>query len=450
MMLNRRKENQYPATDARKAPPALPSAPQAKPLEFLAYALPRASQDANSRRDSGDGFYVHDEPLGLNVSFLDYDGVIMFAGAFEQPEVSPVGTRAKCLNYADLDRREREFFSAFEKGIPIIFLLPAINSLSHYQTGALTDLFRRITQTFGIGHSPLPQPHPGLASEVPEFREYIQRHGVGYAVLSVPETTPYKLTPICRQDGYLFGLSLADKLFMLPRTQPAVEAQVGDMVRDAVAAVIAYRKRVSRELPAWVAEFAFIREKDMRAEAEGHRKQFESLETKISAYQDFKAALCLQSDPLVEAVVEIFNHFFGLDLVGEDQKIEDKFLLGTDGNVLAIIEVKGINSNFDRKLVNQLDDHRERRELPTTIPGIAIVNTFRSAESLGGKDQPPNSEIIEKAVQDNVLLIRTLDLLRFADLVERGKQTKEDFRNILLNESGWLKVEGDNVTVVKQ
>ncbi|MHB1767395.1 MAG: hypothetical protein ACYCUV_06035 [Phycisphaerae bacterium] len=449
MMFNRKQERQQPVTDARKAPPKLPSAPQVRPLEFLAYALPRASQDANSRRDSGDGFYVHDEPLGLNVSFLDYDGVIMFAGAFERPESSPIGSVANCLNYADLDRREREFFSAFEKGIPIIFLLPAINSRPYYQAGPITDLFRRITQTLGIGHSPLPQPHPGLASEAPEFREYIQRHGVGYAVLSVAEATPYEPTPICREGEYLFGLSLADKLFILPCTEPANEAQVGGMVRDAVAAVIAYRKRVSRELPAWVAEFAFNQEAKLITEAEGHRKQFESLNTKILVYQDFKAALCLQSDPLVEAVVEIFNHFFGLDLVGEDQKIEDKFLLGTDGNVLAIIEVKGINSNFDRKLVNQLDDHRERRELPPTIPGIAIVNTFRSAGSLDEKDQPPNSEIIEKAVHDNVLLIRTLDLLRFADLVERGIKTKEEFKNILLGESGWLKVEGDNATVVK-
>ena len=48
-----------------------------------------------------------------------------------------------------------------------------------------------------------------------------------------------------------------------------------------------------------------------------------------------------------------------------------------------------------------------------------------------------------------MLLIRTLDLLRFADLVERGIKTKEEFKNILLSESGWLKVEGDNATVVK-
>jgi hypothetical protein len=49
-----------------------------------------------------------------------------------------------------------------------------------------------------------------------------------------------------------------------------------------------------------------------------------------------------------------------------------------------------------------------------------------------------------------VLLIRTLDLLRFANLVEQGIKTKAEFQNILLKESGWLKVDDTRVTVVKE
>ncbi len=449
-MFTRKDEKRPLAANTGGALPWLPPDANTKPLEFLAYAIPRAGQDARSYKHSVDGFNVHGEPLGANVSFLNYDGIAIFAGAFERMDPSDAGDYVRCLSDADLDRREREFFSAFDKGIPIIFLLPASHPLSPYQTRPLPDIFRRIAQIFGIGHSPLREPHPRLVSEVPEFKEYIQRHGTGYAELSVPETTPYKLTPICKQDGHHLGLALADKLFILPCTQPANELQVRDMVCEAVAAVIAYRKRVSRELPAWVGEFSFSQEAKLIGDADGLRRKLESLETKIAAYKNFKAVLCLQSDPLVEVVVEIFDKFFGLSLVGEDDKIEDKRLLDAEGKCIALFEIKGIKGNFDRPMVNQVDDHRERRGLLPTFPGIAIVNTFRSAGSLEEKDQPPNSEIIIKAVQDNVLLIRTLDLLRLADLTERGIKTGEDFKDILLRKTGWMKVEGDAVTVVKK
>ena len=449
-MFTRKDEQRQLAANTGGALPALPPDANATPLQFLAYALPRTTQDARSYKHSVEGFRIHDEPLGANVSFLDYDGVAMFAGAFERMDPSPAGGYVRCLSDADLDRREREFSTAFDKGIPIIFLLPALNRLPHYQTPPLPDLLRRIAQTFGIGHSPLREPHPGLESSVPEFNEYIQRHGTGYAVLSVPKTTPYKLTPICKQAGYLLGLALADKLFILPCTQPANELQVREMVCKAVAAVIAYRSRVSRELPAWVGEFSFSQEAKLISDAKNLRGQLESLETKIAPYKNFKAVLCLQSDPLVEAVVEIFDKIFGISLVGDDEKIEDKRLLDAEDKWIAIFEIKGIKGNFDRPLVNQIDDHRVRRELPRTFPGIAIVNTFRSAGALGEKDRPPNSEIIVKAVQDNVLLIRTLDLLRLADLKERGIKTGEDFKDILLHETGWMKVEGDDVMVVQE
>ncbi len=449
-MFSRKDDERRTAADIGGDLPRLPPDANAKALAFLAYALPRFTPDARSCKYSVDGYKIHDEPLGANVSFLDYDGIVIFAGAFEQWNPSPGGGYLRCLNDADLDRRGREFSTAFEKGIPIIFLLSAPNPLPTYQTGRLPDLLRRIERTFGIGHRSLTEPHPGLVSEVPEFSEYIQRHGSGYAVLSVPDTTQYKLTPICQQAGYLFGLALADKLFILPCTWPAKDGQVRDMVCEAVAAVIAYRKRVSRELPAWAGEFSFSQEAKLIGEAEGLRSRLESLETEIATYKNFKGILSLQSDPLVEAVVEIFDKIFGISLVGEDDKIEDKRLLDADGKWIAIFEIKGIKGNFNRDLVNQVDGHRERRELPPTFPGIAIVNTFRSAGSLGEKDRPPDSEIIEKAVQDNVLLIRTLDLLRLADLTERRMKSGEDFKDILLNEAGWMKVKGDDVMVMKK
>lgn len=73
-----------------------------------------------------------------------------------------------------------------------------------------------------------------------------------------------------------------------------------------------------------------------------------------------------------------------------------------------------------------------------------------SAKSLAEKDQAPHQDIIAKAVKDDVLLVRTLDLIRYANLVDDGTKNKDEFRKTILSESGWLKVEAGSVTIVKE
>jgi len=69
--------------------------------------------------------------------------------------------------------------------------------------------------------------------------------------------------------------------------------------------------------------------------------------------------------------------------------------------------------------------------------------------SFAEKDQPPHPDIIKKAVSDSVLLIRTIDLLRYADGIEAGVFNKEDFIDILTSQSGWLKIADNECEVIK-
>ena len=113
-------------------------------------------------------------------------------------------------------------------------------------------------------------------------------------------------------------------------------------------------------------------------------------------------------------------------------------------------EIKGGNRNFGREDINQVDSHRERLGLPAQTPGILIMNTLMTATSLAEKDLPPHPDIIKKAVADNVLMVRTLDLLRYADGVESGTLKKKDLLNTLLHESGWMRVAEGQVETVKE
>ena len=68
------------------------------------------------------------------------------------------------------------------------------------------------------------------------------------------------------------------------------------------------------------------------------------------------------------------------------------------------------------------------------------MNTMRNADSLAGKEERPHPDIIKKAVGDNVLMIRTIDLLRYINAIQNGRATADEFRRIILSESGWLEV----------
>jgi hypothetical protein len=125
---------------------------QPQRLKFLGYALPRGERDNESRIISHDGFEIHDEPLMSSVSFLDFDGVVLFAGSFEraQNDQGMGFLRYSCLAPADLDLREREFHTLLSKDGTIIFLVPKIlqavgyaridSHIDLYSDGFLTNL----------------------------------------------------------------------------------------------------------------------------------------------------------------------------------------------------------------------------------------------------------------------------------------------------------------------
>src|SRR4051794_5377874 len=96
----------------------------AKTPRLLAYALPRARGDNECRDIQCDGFTIHDVPLGAAVAFPDYDGVVVFAGAFERVKQEFMDDpQAVCLSLADLDLRERELISAIQQEKFVLFLL---------------------------------------------------------------------------------------------------------------------------------------------------------------------------------------------------------------------------------------------------------------------------------------------------------------------------------------
>jgi hypothetical protein len=398
---------------------------------------------------SFDDLDIHSWPLASPDSFNGFDAVAVFAGSFEKlVQPTHAGPRLRCEAEGDLDRRNREFWTLFTDSKPFIFLVSDMHEYSPLSGPEhSSDLFRRILHNCGIDWRPLGTAHPVFDVSASEFSSYIKHHGTARVMFRLGDDRP-ELSSIAGDRKACEAFEIQRRAFFLPCHRPETREVALGIVADAARAVLAYRKRLSTAMPAWVSTFSFAREKQLTDEFNRLRTEISSIETQLGTYEKYKGALCLKSDPLVEVVAELLTSVLGLRVPREDKKIEDLRLIDDRGTLLAVIEVKGETGSFKREHISQTDTHRERLELPPTTPGLLIMNTMMKASSLPEKDVPPHHEIIKKALSDKVLLVRTLDLLRYADLVERGIRSKEDFRSDILGNVGWLRVENDAVSIV--
>ena len=418
--------------------------------QYLAYALPHDLHADQHLIHQSDSFDLHDVPLGGRCSFIDYEGVCLFGGAFESviqdQSLFGGGPSATCEALGDLDLREREYYTTIGRQKAIVFLVSALPVIAGKKPiEPHIDLFRRILRDMDIHWEPLPSPVAHVASEVPEFQLFIECYGAAHISYVMAENVG---KTICEYQGIRLGFSLSNNLFVLPCAHPHTHLQAVEMALAAIKAVRAYRLRVSEQLPEWLAEYRFTRETDLLKAAVAMKTQLAATEASINGYLPWKGVLCFRSESLVQAVSRMCRESFDIEFIVDDKYVEDATLRDHKGSVLAVLEIKGVNGNFARHNINQVDSHRERLGLPATTGGILIMNTMINAKSLVEKDQLPHPDIIKKAVIDNVLLIRTLDLLRLADLCQLGRVAKSQVLEFLLTKKGWLRVAGEAVTVV--
>ena len=416
--------------------------------KYLGYALPHKRDNNESQVFKYDDFEFHDVTLGTRDSFIEFDGVVLFGGTFEKIHDGGYNESAECISIDDLDLRERQYNTSVLKDKIVIFLTPNLpKNLNYRLVDYRIDLLRRILKVNKIEWSNLESPIAYIHSDINEFQEFIQNFGTAniYFVLHGDQA---KL--ICGSRSYALGFTIADKTFILPCVYPQTHDQAIKMAVMAIRAAREYRERIKETYPEWIKEFIFKNEGMLMAESSKLRSKLQAMESSIDIYKRYKGVICLRSDPLVQVVKKILHDFFDIDLEVNDKHVEDAVLRNEQNNILAVFEIKGVNNNFTRPNINQVDSHRERLSLPTTTPGILIMNTFMSATSLADKDEFPHPDIIKKAVSDNVLLIRTLDLLRCADLCQTGKLKKEDFKEYILGDSGWMYVDGEKLVKVQE
>jgi hypothetical protein len=214
-------------------------------------------------------------------------------------------------------------------------------------------------------------------------------------------------------------------------------------------AVLDYRQKQIAQVPPWVAEFKFAAEERLGSEIESLQKQVTEREGDLQVWMDYKTILSTSGDILKDRVVAILRSFYGLKVETLEEYREDAKIVADKGEAIAFVEIKGTKAGIKREHINQVDSHRERASLPSTVPGVLVMNNEMSVTGIKERfETTVPGEQIDHAKKLNVLIIRTIDLLFLVRQFEDIPNRKEKFLEILRSGGGWLRVAATDYQVV--
>jgi len=210
-----------------------------------------------------------------------------------------------------------------------------------------------------------------------------------------------------------------------------------------------YIKKRKATLPDWVDNFKFKNEIKLSNEAENIRYELERKRKEVDKWKNYKLILNSSKDILRNAVIDIFTDFFKQKVDPVDNGKEDFKILDEEGNPICVVETKGTNKGVKRESINQVDSHRERSQIDTSVLGLLVINDQMKKNSIEEKlETYVVEEHIKHAELNNVMIMRTIDLLYLMKFLE-DKDAKEEFDKILKEKVGWLKADENGYEIIR-
>jgi hypothetical protein len=197
------------------------------------------------------------------------------------------------------------------------------------------------------------------------------------------------------------------------------------------------------EYPDYLDSLDLGNEAGARAALQELQERREELEGELSAARRTKRILYFRDMALQEEVVRHLNEELGVPARLIAGNKEDFHLVsdGTD-DPWCVGEVKGRDSIDVRKSdVNQLTINRGEAGFPDDFPSLLVVSTYRQRLNLAERDVSLHPDVIRRAAEDHVVVVRTLDLVRVTKALRAGDaRLLEDLLSALKGGGGWFEV----------
>ena len=423
--------------------------------ESLGYRVPTASLNAGS-------YLLEFCPVKTERDFSEFDIVIFFEKLFETIQQKQI----ICSDKPEMLKRAKQAFKLLEKGGYVCSLFYEIKDAyvitsywdSHTYQSNDTNLTKILLNDYGINKDirktiDTPLRHFKLYRN--EYKKYLEDYGVCQTYFEIPSYEKINIKAICGIRGVFTGGLVEEQIFFLPCLAPDKDETATIKLFSTVASSL-YESisKLAKEIPSWINDgLIFPEELKSIDKLNNLSKEITQIEVNLNIYKIYKSCLAQSGDALVESVSTVFESVFKLRVIRDEQFIDDIKLYipqEAEDKIIALVEVKGVNSGVKREHINQADSHRERSGLPNSFPALLIINSKMDATTFEEKDLEVAHEQIRKAVGDNVLIMRTIDLLNIVYLIENGTITKDSFLCILLTANGWLKATKEEFQILKE
>ena len=422
-------------------------------FKLLAYGIERKGLTPPTEPIIDRNYTLIFEPFETQRRFNEFDGVVVFQGAFEsftwKTDWSGDPYVIHSYKRNELDKRTKELQLLLKKGGFICFLLCERFIDRHksqdYRGTDLTKIGLNLQSFYRENYG---SRATALQVKRNEFLKFFEIYGAANSYFS-NHNSQIDMRVLAKVRGDAVSIVLSDKMFVIPCLLPE---NISDRIEEFFCllsdALISTRKKLHVEIPDWVNEFKFETELALLEERSRLLAEAEDKDAQIIQFERYKRILLFDGDMLVDCVGEVLRKGFGLKTDTHDELKEDLKILDDEGQPIIFLEIKGTNRGLKREHVNQTDSHRERAELPVDFPTILIVNThIKNSRNLTEKDQDLPAEQVRHAAKTNVLVLRTYDLLKLLKLHLTGQLSREIVLELLTKNSGWLRVTDEKAEV---
>jgi hypothetical protein len=288
----------------------------------------------------------------------------------------------------------------------------------------------------------------------PIFATYLTRYEVRDGIALMPQREDIdllSLSSVARRTEEQYGACALPIGLGLLYIVPAnlVAGNEARLIAELATAIERHADSVLRPATAPIIDsFVFGNESGTRADRDAARVALERLEAELEQYNAKKDILFLRGDALTNRLCDWIPANLHIRTSRTEEFIEDLMLVGADTTPFALCEVKAVNGNVQRDHVYQVAKHRAERGKPEEFPALLIANTFADTATVQER-QPVGANEIMIAAKNNVLIVRTLDLLFLSDQIERRLVARGELLELITTESGWLRANADAYDVVK-
>lgn len=429
------------------------TAPSERQYNVLVFGIEKLRLPVPSEPLRARNFSIFFEAYGTPCRFQEYDGVVVFQGIFEKFERKSNYMNSYLSHIYDvdeLDKRKKEARLLLGQGGFLCFLLtdPFVDRDGSRDFSA-TDLAKYHLNYSHFYRENFRDRATHVKPTLDEFKRFLEVFGAASSYFK-NHNDSLECRVLAKVGQVPVGLLLERAEYFIPSlvpdARPEVVSEYFNLLIDAITSV---HNKLHVVVPEWATAFQFPEEDSLAKERAALLGAISGIDQRLEQLAGFKAALVQTGPELVSNVGAMLTATLGTKVDNVDEFREDVKLIGEDGKVIAVCEIKGVNRSVKRENINQTDSHRERSGFNEGFPALLIANTnIKAARSLAEKNQEIAVEQVKHAVHMRVLIMRTIDLLGLLRLVLCAKQTPETARALVLSNVGWLRIDGDDVLVL--